>query len=111
MACGKYTASHGFFEQPLQRRVAGSEQIGGNAGPVKMHVDREGRCRCVVAEPTLFAHGLWQCEAQTAQLHRHREGMVPSLPELVEVFGEEAVLVIVFRPALREAGQHVVGQG
>ena len=70
---GEHLASRGGLEQPSLRPVAGAPEIGGDAGPVQVHVDRERRRRGVVAEPPLLLRDAGQRQAGAAELGRNGE--------------------------------------
>ena len=49
--CGEDLALGRPLQDPAARRVARAQEIGGHAGPVDVHVDRQRGRRCVVGEP------------------------------------------------------------
>ena len=69
---GEHLAGRGGLEQPALRPVAGAPEIGGVAGPVQVHVDRERRRRGVVAEAPLLLRDAGQRQARATQLGRNR---------------------------------------
>jgi hypothetical protein len=51
---GKHFTDCSGFEDPPLRLVAGAPAIGGNAGPIEMHVDGQRSGCSVVSEPALL---------------------------------------------------------
>ena len=85
-------------------------QVGGDAGPVDVHVDgdcRGGRDR---GQPALELHDLVDAESQPAELAWDGDGEVTGVAQFLEVLLEEAVLTVVDRGALVEASEHVVSE-
>ena len=104
VACGR------LLEQPGEARVAGAVEVGGDARPVEVHVDRDrGRGRDV-GEPALQPSHLGERQPRPAEVRRDREVEVAGVAKLVEVLLEEAVGGVVVGCPLVEAGEQLVGQ-
>jgi len=103
-------ACRGLLQDPFERFVAGTPQVGSDADPVDMHVDAEGGRRRVVGEASLALADVGQRQALSAELlgDVHRE--IAGLPQILEVLLEEAIVPIVGPDTLRESLQKVVGQ-
>ena len=108
MAGREDVALHRAAEEPLERAVAAAPQIGGNADPVEVHVDRERGRSGVVAELPLLAADLRERHAGATEVLRDIHRQVSRRPELLEVLGEKAVLPVVLRSSLGEAVQHLL---
>src|SRR5207302_9355654 len=81
-----------------------------NADPVQMHVDGEsGRCRVIRQAPLLEAD-LREIHSAAAELFGHVDGQISGVAELLKILREETPGTIVFRSALGESLQHVVGK-
>ena len=93
-----------------ERRVAGAPKIGGQAGPVQVHVDGQGRRGRVIRESALFADDLGQRQAESAKFVGNREAQVARLAQLLEVLRKKGVLLVVAPGPRREAVQQLVGQ-
>ena len=98
------------LEHEAARVVAGAQEVGGDAGPVDVHVDGQRGGGGVVAEPAGEPRVLVEADAAAAQLGRDGDVEVARRLELGEVLVEEAVLAVVGRGPLVEAGEHLVGQ-
>jgi hypothetical protein len=98
------------LEDPAARLVAELQQIGRHAGPVAVHVDRQGRRRCDVRQPQNELRVAIERQPAAAELGGHRGEQVARSAQFLEVLVEEPVLTVVHRRPLVEPGQHVVGQ-
>ncbi len=98
------------LEDEPARLVPRPQQIGGEPGPVDVHVHAERRRRGDVAEAPRQLRVAEQAEAGAPVLGRQRAREVAGRAELGEVLLEEAVVTVVLRRPLVEAGQHLVGQ-
>ena len=90
------------LEQPLQRPVAGAPEIGGDAGPVEVHVDRQRRRRGVIAETPLLLRDARPASGPRRRAPSARPAAVPGLAQLLEVLREEHVVAVVLRRARSE---------
>jgi hypothetical protein len=75
-----------------------------------VHVDGERRRRGVVREPPLLARHLRERHPAAAELARHGEEQVARVAQVLEVLGEERVLLVVARRALVAADEDLVGE-
>jgi hypothetical protein len=108
VAGGEDVAVGGLLEDPGAAGVAGAVQVGGRARPVQVHVHGDrGRGR-VVREAPLEQADLVEAEPRPAELGRDRDVQVARGAQLLEVLVEEAVLAVVQRGPLVEAGEHLV---
>ena len=110
MAGGEDLPGGRFLEDPLDRRVTGPVQVGGQTRPVQMHVGGQGRGRRPVGQaPLLLAH-LHERQTLPSELRGHGELEVASGPEVLEVLVEEAVLPVIDGSSLAETVEQVVGE-
>ena len=107
---GEHFAGDRFLEQPHERTVAVAVEVGGDAGPVDVHVRRQRGGGGVVREARGLAADLGEREAETAELHRHRHEEVAGSAELLEVLVEETVVAVVLGGAAGAAVEDVLRQ-
>ena len=88
--------------------VARAPEIRRQPRPVEVHVHRQGVGGRVVAQPPLLAADLGQRHPQPAELPGHGHLQVARRPKLLEVLGEEPVLLVVAGGPLLKAEQHLV---
>ena len=110
VAGGEDLARRRLTQHPLAARVAEAVQVGGDAGPVDVHVHRDRGGGRDGGQPALQLHHVVDAEPQPTELARDRHGEVPGRAQLLEGLLEEAVLAVVHRRALVEASEHVVGE-
>jgi len=104
---GEDLARDRLLEDPAAGLVTGAQQVGRHARPVHVHVDGKGGRRGDVGDP---AHGLAhlvEAEAVAAELGRHGNVQKASGLQLLEVLGEEGVVVVIGRGALVHSGEQV----
>ena len=92
----------GLVENELARVVAGAQQVGGDASPVDVHVDRERGGRGVVGQPAKQSCVLVEPGAATAELGRDGDVEKARGAQLGEVLVEESVLAVVDRGSFVE---------
>jgi hypothetical protein len=91
----EHLARRGSVEDEPARVVAGTEQIGGDAGPVDVHVDGEGGGRGVVAESAEKPGVLVEAGTAAAELGRNGDVEEAGCSQLGEVLVEELVVAFV----------------
>ena len=105
---------HGAFGRLLQDEPAGLvahlQQVGGQSGPVDVHVHGQRGGRRDVCQPARQLGVAVQPESGAAVLGGQRTRQVAGLAQLGEVFVEEPVVAVVLGCPLVEAGQHLLGQ-
>ena len=106
----EHLTGRGPVEDEPARFVAGTEQIGGDTGPVDVHVDGERRRRGVVAQPAEEPRVLVEAGAAAAELGRDGDVEEAAGSQLGEVLVEEPVLAVVGLGSFVEAGEHLVGE-
>ena len=98
-----------FLENPLERLVAAAEGIRRIANPIVVHVKRErGRRRIHRELPRLTAH-LGEVQAGPAELARDGHAEVTRRLQLVEIFLEEPVFLVVPGSAFPAPGKKLIG--
>jgi len=111
VAGGKDLARGRFGEDPLERLVAGPPHVGGEPGPIEVHVRGERRGRCAVGQTPLFAADPGQGHAGATEMLRHRHLEIARGAQLLEIFGEESVVAIVRRRSATATADQFVGKG
>ena len=107
----KTSPSAARVEHPVAGRVAGAVQVGAQPDEVEVHVDGDGGGRRDVGDAALQAVDLGRGRGRAPPNSvGQRGGEVAARPQLLEVLVEEAVLAVVARRPLVEAGEHLVGQ-
>ena len=110
MAGGKHLTGYRIFQEPCQGLVPSAPEVSGDASPVQVHIHRQrGGCG-VVGEAALLLADLGQAHTHTSQFLWHVHTQVASLPQLLKILSEEAVLPVVDRCALCTPSQDIVGQ-
>ena len=110
VAGGEDLAGDGLLEQPLERTIAAAPEIGGQTGPVEVHVDAQSRRRRAVGEAPLLPADAGEIGSQAAQLGRHGKRQVPGVTEVLEVLAAEPVVPVVAGGATSTCVEDVVGQ-
>ena len=110
VAAAQDVSSGGFLEDRLHAVVAHAYHVGGEAGPVEVHVDGDGGGGRVVGELALELHHLGEVETSAAVLLRQCGAEVAGPAQLFEVLVEEAVLAVIDGRPFVEALEHVVGE-
>ena len=110
MEGAEHLAGCGLVKDESARVVAGAEQVGGDAGPVDVHVDGERRRRGVVAQPAEEPRVLVEAGTAAAELGRDGDVEEAAGSQLGEVLVEESVLAVVGLGSFVEAGEHLVGE-
>jgi hypothetical protein len=75
-----------------------------------MHVDRHRGGRGAVGQPLLLFTHLRHGQAEATEIAGHQHVQVASVPELLEIFGKEAVLAVVHCGAFAAGLDQLVAQ-
>jgi len=105
---GENLPIRGVAEEPFQRVVTRTPEVRGDARPVDVHVDGYRRGRRVVREAPLLATNLDQCEPAPTELLWNRHRQVSGRAQILEVFGEEPILAVVYRRAFVAAPEQLL---
>ena len=83
------------LQHPLGGHVAATPYIGGEAGPVKMHVHHQGGRSRMISKAALLLADLRQVQAQSAQFLGHCGQEVTGCFKFFEVLIAETVVPVV----------------
>jgi hypothetical protein len=103
-------AGGGPLEDEPARLVTLAQQVGGQSGPVAVHVDCKGGRGRHVGQLAQHARVLTQVQAAAPKLGGHRGQKEARVLELLPVLVEEPVLPVVDRRPLVEPGEHLPRQ-